>query len=136
MAQRDPTIIVWWLKHRVDLRAVPERQVALEIAMRGNDADRCWLLLARGTEPTLCLEDPQLGQERYVYVEADAAELYPIARGLRAWTDAIADRSVRLYGEPGLVAALPGWFLPVGHTDRGRSDASLRDPEPAVAATA
>ena len=99
-AKRDPTIILWWLTHRVDVRTAPERQVALEIAMRGNDADRQWLLLARNTEPTLCLEDPLIGQERYVYVEADAADLYPIARGLGSWTDAMADRSVRVDGNP------------------------------------
>ena len=113
-AQRDPSIILWWLTHRVDVRAAPERQVALEIAMRGNDAERSWLLLARGAEPTLCLEDPLLGQERTVYVEADASDLYPIARGLRSWTDAAIDGSVRLYGDPELVAALPTWFIPVG----------------------
>ena len=134
MAQRDPSIILWWLTHRVDVRATPERQVALEIAMRGNDADRCWLLLANGTEPTLCLEDPLIGQERYVYVEADAADLYPIARGSRSWTDAMGDGSVRIYGEPGLVTALPGWFLPVERDEDARQNLSLREPELAVGA--
>lgn len=134
MAQRDPSIILWWLTHRVDLRTAPERQVALEVAMRGNDVDRCWLLLARSTEPTLCLVDPLIGQDRYVYVEADAADLYPIARGLRSWTDAMADGSVRIYGEPELVAAVPGWFLPVERDEGARPHPSLREPEGAVAA--
>jgi DNA-binding HxlR family transcriptional regulator len=134
MARRDPTIILWWLRHRVDVRTAPERQVALEIAMRGNDADRCWLLLARSTEPTLCLEDPQLGEDLYVYVEADAADLYPIARGLRSWTDAVADGSVRIYGGPELVAALPGWFLPVERDEGAPSHLSLREPELAIEA--
>jgi len=135
MAQRDPTFILWWLTHRVDVRTAPERQVALEIAMRGNDADRSWLLLARSTEPTLCLEDPLIGPERYVYVEADAADLYPIARGLRSWTEAAADGSVRVYGEPELVAALPVWFLPVERGGDARSHLSLREPELAIEAT-
>lgn len=52
-----------------------------------------------------------MGRERYVYVEADAAGLEPIARGLRSWDEAIADGPVRVYGEPALVAALPGWFV-------------------------
>jgi DNA-binding HxlR family transcriptional regulator len=134
MAQRDPTIILLWLTHRVDVRTAPARQVALEIAMRGNDADRCWLLLARSTEPTLCLEDPLIGQDRYVYVEADAADLYPIARGLRRWTDAMAEGSVRVYGEPELVAALPGWFVPVERDEEARSHLSLPEPELAIEA--
>ena len=29
-----------------------------------------------------------------------------------AWTDAIAEGSVTVYGDPALTAALPGWFLP------------------------
>ena len=134
VAQRDPAIILWWLMHRVDVRTAPGRQVALEIAMRGDDEERRWLLLARGTEPTLCLEDPLLGQELYVYVEADAADLYPIARGLRSWTDAMAQGSVRVYGEPGLVAALPGWFLPVEEDEDAKSRVSLREPERALKA--
>lgn len=134
MAQRDPSIILWWLTHRVDVRTAPDRQVTLEIAMRGNDADRCWLLLARDTEPTLCLEDPLIGQDRYVYVEADAAGLFAVARGLRSWTEAMADASVRVYGEPGLVAALPGWFLPADRSADQRSHRSLDEPEVAIQA--
>ena len=134
MAQRDPTVILWWLAHRVDLRTGPERQVALEIAMRGSDADRCWLLLARGTEPTLCPEDPLIGHDRYVYVEADAADLYPLARGIRSWTDAMAEGSVRVYGEPELVAALPGWFLPVERGEDASSPLSLPELELAIEA--
>jgi DNA-binding HxlR family transcriptional regulator len=120
MAQRDPTIILWWLTHRVDVAAGPERQVALEISMDAPGADRVWLLLARDSEPTLCLEDPLLGEGRYVYLEAAGDGLYPIARGLRSWSDALADGSVRAYGEPSLVQALPAWFIPAGTPHRNR----------------
>lgn len=113
-AQRDPTVIMWWLAHRVDTSAVPERQVVLDLAIFGNDAEHSWLLLARDTEPELCREDPLLDPDRYLYVEADAAALFPIARGQRSWTDAIADGSAHVYGDPGLVDLLPGWFAPVG----------------------
>lgn len=115
MAERDPTVILWWLRHRVDAAAVPRQPVAIEFAMgEGPEQDRTWLLVARGTQPELCLEDPELGDERYVYVEADAEALRHVARGRRSWTDALANGAVHLYGEPGLVAALPGWFLPGG----------------------
>jgi len=111
MAQRDPSVILWWLTNRVDRAAVPERQVVVELAIDGVDASQCWLLLTHDAEPTLCLEDPMLAPDRYVYVEADAGALFPIARGTRSWADGLADRSVEIYGEPDLVAALPGWFL-------------------------
>jgi hypothetical protein len=29
----------------------------------------------------------------------------------RSWSDALADRSIRVYGEPSLVTALPTWFV-------------------------
>ena len=45
-----------------------------------------------------------------MYVDADPVGLFPIARALRSWTDAIADGSVRVYGAPELVNALPTWF--------------------------
>jgi DNA-binding HxlR family transcriptional regulator len=135
VAQRDPTVILWWLRHRVDPRTAPERQVALEISMRGGEADRSWILLARNTEPTLCLEDPLIGQDRYVFVEADVAGIYPIARGIRSWTEATADGSVRVYGEPELVAALPGWFRPIEQGEDARSHPSFRESRPAIEAT-
>lgn len=118
MAQADPTVIMWWLTHRVDVAAAPERQVVLDLAIFGQDGQHAWLLIARNTEPALCLEDPLLDPDRYVYVEGDAAQLYPIARGLRDWNQAIRDGSVTLYGDPGLVRDLPGWFLPVGAAQR------------------
>ena len=113
MAQHDPTVIQFWLTHRVDVAAGPERQVVLDLAIFGQDARHAWLLIARDTEPTLCQEDPMLDPDRYVYVEAGAAQLYPIARGLRDWESAIADGSVHLFGNPALVHDLPSWFLPI-----------------------
>lgn len=125
MAQRDPGVILWWLAHRVDVDVVPTRQVVLEIAMPGADVARGWLLLTRDTEPTLCIEDPLLSEDRYVYVDALPAALFPIARGLRGWADAIADGSVEVYGEPHLVRALPTWFKAI---ESAASIATQRDP--------
>ena len=114
VARRDPTVILWWLAHRMERSALPERQAAIQFQLALPEADRQWLLVAAGSEPQLCLEDPLIGEERYVFVEADAEALYPISRGMRGWADAIADDSVRLFGEPDLVAALPDWFVTGG----------------------
>ena len=121
LALQDPTVIVWWLAQRVDTSQVPERQVVMEIAMPGADVPRGWMLLARDTDATLCAEDPLLAQDRYVYVDADSAGLYPIARGWRTWTEAMNDGTVRVYGEPELVAAFPSWFLTVQPSARATS---------------
>ncbi len=112
LAQRDPTVVMWWLTHRVDPSAVPVRQVVLDLAIFGAEAEHAWIVMAHGTEATLCREDPLLDQDRYVYIEGDAAALFPIARGTQSWTDAIAEGSVTVYGDPVLTAGLPGWFLP------------------------
>ena len=111
MAQQDPSVILWWLRHRIDPGRLPDHAVAIEFNLAIDDAPRSWLLLAPDAEAELCLEDPQIGEDRYVYVEASAGALFPIARGRRSWADALADRSVRLYGHPELVAGLPGWFV-------------------------
>ena len=126
MAERDPSVIGAWLEHRVDPATAPSPQVAIELSIPGTDIERVWLLLAEGTPASLCLEDPLLDSDRYLYVEAGPAALYPIARGLRSWTDALAAGSVRLYGDPALVEALPSWFLPAdGSTDSPRATAAV-----------
>jgi DNA-binding HxlR family transcriptional regulator len=118
IAKRDPMVVLWWLRHRVNPATAPTQQVAIEIAMTEASPDRTWLLLARDTEPNVCLEDPMLGGERYVYVEADADALLPVARGQRTWADAIGSGSVTAYGSPELVSAMGGWFLAPSGVDR------------------
>lgn len=110
MAHHDPSVIAWWLAHRVRPDALPDRQVAVDFSVEGLDVAHLWLVLARGAEPSLCLDDPLLDAGRYVYVETDVSSLFPLSRGTRDWSDALADHSVRAYGEPDLVAALPRWF--------------------------
>lgn len=105
---------MWWLTNRVDITAAPARQVVIDLTIRGPRGNHGWLVIQNGTDPSLCAEDPQLAEERYVYVEADAGALLPIGRGARSWTDAIAEGSVEVYGDPALVHALPLWFLAVG----------------------
>jgi DNA-binding HxlR family transcriptional regulator len=111
MAKRDPIVILWWLRHRVNSATAPAQQVAIEFAMAEASPDRIWLLLSRDAEPNVCLEDPMLGDERYVYVEAAADALLPVARGERTWADAVGDGSVSVYGAPELVSALSQWFV-------------------------
>jgi DNA-binding HxlR family transcriptional regulator len=110
LALRDPSVITFWLSHNVDADHLPERKVVIAFEIHGPLAQRQWLVLERGAPPSICAEDPGLPEDRYVYVEAEAGALYPISRGLRDWGTAVADGSVRLYGDPKLVRALPGWF--------------------------
>jgi len=121
-AQHDPDVIGFWLTLRVHPRDLPDPPVVMVFTIDGPRSRQAWLVLQRGAAPSLCGEDPGLNPDRYVYVEADADDLYPISRGLRDWAAAITNRSVRLYGAPDLIRALPTWFLP----------ADARYPEPVV----
>ncbi len=111
LAQRDPSVITFWLSLRVDPDHLPERSVVVALDMRGVGAQQRWLVLEHGAPPSICLEDPGLAAERYVYVEALAVNLYAVSRGLRSWSAALADGTVNLYGEPQLVKAFPTWFV-------------------------
>jgi DNA-binding HxlR family transcriptional regulator len=113
IARHDPEVITFWMTLRTDPALHPDPPVALVFDLGGRGSVQTWLVLERGAAASLCIEDPLLSEDRYIYVEADTDALYPLSRGLRDWTDALADRSVRLFGNPRLITDLPGWFLPV-----------------------
>jgi DNA-binding HxlR family transcriptional regulator len=110
LVQRDPTVITFWLSRRIDPEQVPEMKAVIAFEIGGLGRQQQWLVVERGVPASICVEDPGLPQDRYVYVEAEAATLFLISRGTCNWSTALADGSVRLYGEPKLVKALPGWF--------------------------
>jgi DNA-binding HxlR family transcriptional regulator len=110
MAERDPDVIGWWLRHRVEPATAPATTAVIQIDVHGPRPRRTWLVLEPGKEPSLCEEDPGLGEERYVYVEASADALFPIAKGWKGWSEAVAEGSVQLYGDPRLVRDMPSWF--------------------------
>ncbi len=110
MLERDPDVVVAWLAQRIDPHRLPDRQVVIDLALTGTTVGRCWLVLERGTPPSICIDDPMLSEERYVFLEADARALASVARGTQDWKAASSSGGIRLFGEPGLVQALPGWF--------------------------
>lgn len=110
MVERDPDIVMKWLAGRIDPEQLPTQQVVIDLKIGGTRVKRAWLVLERGVEPSICIDDPGLALGRYVFVETDVRSLDPVSRGQRGWREAIADGSIRLYGEPSLVRALPDWF--------------------------
>ncbi|MFO7533112.1 MAG: helix-turn-helix domain-containing protein [Candidatus Limnocylindrales bacterium] len=124
MVERDPEIILGWLTDQVEVRRLPERQAIIELALRHERVHRSWLVLEKGAQAYGCMEDPELDESRYVYVEAGAVVLMAIARGQHGWSEAIEDGSVEVFGDPDLVAALPTWFA--RHGSKSRTDRSAR----------
>jgi DNA-binding HxlR family transcriptional regulator len=130
MAERDPDIVIRWLGDRVQTSSLPDRTVVLDLHVSGTGMRRFWLVLERGVAPSLCIEDPCLAEERYVYIEADVRALYPMARGMRDWSAAMLDGSVQVFGAPALVQALPGWFAAGREASPHRDKIDVR-PSPA-----
>ncbi len=60
LAQRDPSIITFWLSHRVDPLQLPDRSVVVAFDIRGPRAQQQWLVLEQGASPSICAEDPGL----------------------------------------------------------------------------
>ena len=112
VAQHDPDVIAFWLTQRVDRGHLPDPAVVLVLDDGAARDSQAWLVLERGAEPSLCVEDPLLPTDRYLYLEGTLADLYPVARGTKDWGAAIADHSVEMAGDPALIRQLPGWFLP------------------------
>jgi DNA-binding HxlR family transcriptional regulator len=118
VVERDPGIVFGWLAERVAVHALPERQVIVALTVRHTTDARSWIVLEQDSETYVCLEDPLLDEDRYVYVEAGASVLMALARGRRDWHEALADGSVEAFGDPELVARLPRWFQPVEAIER------------------
>lgn len=112
VARHDPDVIVFWLTLRVDRARLPDPAAVLAFASGPPRDGQAWIVMERGTEPSVCTEDPLLPDERYIHLEGELAALYPVARGLKDWGAAFADRSVEVFGDPALVSEMPGWFLP------------------------
>ncbi len=110
MVERDPDIILRWLGDRVDPGRLPSRPVVLDISLEGARRPRFWLVLERGAGASVCIEDPRIAEDRYVYLETTVRSLMPLARGMDDWRRAIGDDAIELFGNPRLMEQLPSWF--------------------------
>ena len=110
MVERDPDIVVSWLGDRVDARRLPSRPVVLDLSLQGARRPRFWLLLERGAGASVCIEDPGIAEDRYVFLETDVGSLMPLARGMGDWRRAIDEDAIQLFGNPRLINQLPDWF--------------------------
>lgn len=119
MVERDPDIVLVWFAGRIDPAAAPERRSVIELALSdAGQARRSWLVLERGQAVSVCLEDPVLADERYVYVSSDVRAIDRVARGVTDWAAGVADGSIEVDGEPGLVRAVGSWLRPLDGSRR------------------
>jgi DNA-binding HxlR family transcriptional regulator len=111
MVERDPDIVLMWLARRIDPAAVPDARSVIELDLRGaGQATRSWLVVERGQPVSVCIEDPALAAERYVFVSSDVRTIDRVARGLRSWRAEVDEGSIEVAGEPTLVRSLGSWL--------------------------
>jgi DNA-binding HxlR family transcriptional regulator len=113
MVERDPDIVLMWLARRIDPTAVPAERSVIELDLRGAaEAKRSWLVVERGQAVSVCVADPSLATDRYVFVSSDVHAIDRVARGLRPWRAEVADGSIEVAGNPSLVRAIGSWLRP------------------------
>lgn len=102
----DPKLLLWWIRLRIELRALPTDRVVVRFAFRGTQAPM-WLVLER-PEPSVCLIDP--GFDVDLEVDADLAVFYRVWLGRSDFREALAARDIVIDGSPVLVRAFPSWL--------------------------
>jgi DNA-binding HxlR family transcriptional regulator len=136
MVERDPDIVIMWLARRLDPDQLPEHRTVMELDISGSRARKAWLVLERGAAPSVCIEDPCLPAERYVFVSSDVQAIDHVARGLAPLSDAVAAGTVQLDGEPALVRDMASWLRASEPDDRSNTRRPGRAPASTVAAAA
>lgn len=103
----DPLLLLWWMRSRVCVDQLPERQVVVRFDFMGAVAGSYWLVLAPD-DVSICLTDP--GFPLDVLVKADIAALYQVWLGRLELADAQRQRRIEIDALPVLRQAFPHWF--------------------------
>jgi DNA-binding HxlR family transcriptional regulator len=107
----DPALLVWGLRKRVDLGALPDRRVVLRFEFSGVPASRTkfqvmWLILGR-SGADVCMKDPGFAVDLILCGNIrDYVEVY---LGHMKWRDA-AGSALQLDGDPRIARAFPVWL--------------------------
>lgn len=104
--EQDPFIALWSWARMVDVDALPPRRVVVRFDFRDRPREPFWLLLHR-PRPEVCLTHPGIDED--LFVGTDVATLVDVQRSRVRLTDAIAQATFVLSGNPVLVRALPDW---------------------------
>lgn len=103
----DPVLLLWLLRRRITLSALPPRRVVVQIDIRGRKTGSCWYVL-EPAEASLCFHHP--GFEIDLLLRVDAVTLYRLWLGRTTMVEALRDELAHLDGPPALVRAFPCWF--------------------------
>jgi DNA-binding HxlR family transcriptional regulator len=107
----DPALLVWGLRQRVDLRALPDRRIVLRFEFSGVPASRTkfrimWLILGR-SGVDVCVKDPGFAVD--LTIRGNIRDCVEVYLGHVKWRDA-ADTALQFDGDARIAAALPVWL--------------------------
>jgi DNA-binding HxlR family transcriptional regulator len=107
----DPALLIWGLRKRVDVDALPDRRIVLRFEFSGVPASRTkfrimWLILER-SGVDLCMKDP--GHAVDLTLRGDIRDYVEVYLGHRKWSDA-AGTALKFDGDRRIARALPVWL--------------------------
>ncbi|WP_051334487.1 helix-turn-helix domain-containing protein [Bradyrhizobium sp. Ai1a-2] len=107
----DPALLIWGLRRRVDLSALPDRRVVLRFEFSGVPASRTkfrimWLILGR-SGVDVCMKDPGFAVD--LTLRGNIRDYVEVYLGHRKWCDA-AGTALHVDGDRRIARALPVWL--------------------------
>jgi DNA-binding HxlR family transcriptional regulator len=107
----DPALLIWGMRKRVDLGALPDRRVVLRFEFSGVPASRTklqimWLILGR-SGADVCMKDPGFAVD--LILRGNIRDYVEVYLGHVKWRDA-ARSALQLDGDSQIARAFPGWL--------------------------
>jgi DNA-binding HxlR family transcriptional regulator len=107
----DPALLVWGLRRRVDVNALPDRRVVLRFEFSGVPASRTkfrvmWLILGRSSVD-VCMKDPGFAVD--LTLRRNIRDYVEVYLGQTKWSDA-ARTALQLDGDQKIARAFPVWM--------------------------
>jgi DNA-binding HxlR family transcriptional regulator len=107
----DPALLVWGLRQRVDVNALPDRRVVLRFEFSGVPASRTkfrimWLILGRSSVD-VCMKDPGFAVD--LTLRGNIRDYVEVYLGQTKWSDA-ARAALQLDGDQKIARAFPVWM--------------------------
>ena len=107
----DPALLIWGLRRRVDLSALPDRHVVLRFEFSGVPASRTkfrimWLILGR-SGVDVCMKDPGFAVD--LTLRGNIRDYVEVYLGHTKWRDA-AGTALQFDGDLQIARAFPVWL--------------------------
>ncbi len=108
----DDALLMWGMRRRINLKAVPPQKIVLQFDFRGltkgRKTHRSWWLLIEDGEVDVCQKDP--GYEVSVLISADLSAFTHLWMGYLPLSLALKQETIVFEGDRDLVQQVPSWL--------------------------